>query len=438
MGKRVTKSLLLGLLLLWVPAGFAAATAQAESDSAADLLTQAKALYGDKEYKEALTLLQRALRQDPGNVDISFLMGLAAMRIKDYEAAAVAFDRVLFMRPDSDRARLELARAYAYLGLHDMAEKLFTEVAEKPDTPTTVRRRIKGYLQDIGKAKREHSIGGTLSISLVRDDNARVSPGGTVHIPGLPNLNTSEEGDWFTAQTLALSYRWQPRVGTLGWNADLLGYNAFYHHEDDLDVNYIRFDTGPQWSWRTWSIGLSGNASFMEKDYDRYLGTYGARAWSLVKLSSDVDVYFEWLPEQRHYWQVPDADGFSNTFSLMPVYTHGRHRLAGEMGWERHNADKGYEAYDRLFAGVVYQVRLPWRLTLSGGYRYENWLFDDPEALASSRRRDSIHEFTVDVRKRLTRKLTVAIRHKYEKANSNSALYDYDRNVTSLTMSYTF
>jgi len=435
MERTLPRWLVVGMAVLAALLAVAVTSAQGP---AAGSLAQGQACLDAGRYEEAVAHLRVAFREDPGNPDVSFALGLAAFGAGDYEGAATAFDRVLAMRPGDDRARLELARTYCHLRLFSVAQGLFEEVRAKPETPESVRRNIDVYLAEIRDARSAHHLGGALTLSLARDDNARVSPGGAITIPGLPRFSVPIERDVFAAQTLVLEHQWRPCPDGVYWGSEMLAYDALYQDQDDLDVQYLRLDTGPRWKTDRLTLGLGPNGAFMEKDYDRYLGTVGARAFAAVAISRQLSLRLEVNGEQRRYWQVPAADGFSYTVALRPTYRLGRHVLTSDLGFESHDADARDQSYDRVFAGLGYQLALPWRLTFLASYLYENWLFDGHEPLAGDRRRDGVHTATIGLRRQLCSRAAAELRQAYETSHSTGQLYDYERNVSSLSVIWVF
>ena len=423
-------SFVLGSGLVLAPKAFA--------QTAATALEQGRACLEANRFDDAVVHLRQAFREDPANLEVSALLGRAAFNAGDYETAAAAFDRVLEMRPDLDPARLELARSYYHLGLYTVAEGLFNEVASGAETPADVRRTIDEYLAKIRETRCPHRFSGALNLTIARDDNARVSPGGTITIPGLPRLSLPVDRDVFTAQSLLLEHRWATPVRGLAWVSEFLGYDALYLDQDDLDVQYLRLDTGPRWRSGRTSLGLGINGAYMEKDYQRYLRTYGARAFGGLALARNASVRLEVSAEDRRYWQDEEADGVAGRISLGPTWTLGRHTLMADLGVEAHDAQEGWESYRKTFSGLGYQVALPWRLAFLSSYLYENWRFREPEPLSASRRRDDVHSLSVGLRRLLGRRAAVELRHKVELSHSNSDLYDYHRNVTSLSVTYAF
>lgn len=401
-------------------------------------VTQARDDLEAGRYAEAHERLQQAFREAPANADISFLMGQAAMGLEDYEGAAAAFDRVLAIHPDADRARLELARAYAHLGLYSVAEELFREVDRQPETPAGVRRNIRAHLEQIATARSRHAFSGVLTVAFARDNNARISPDGTIALPGLPPLSVPVERDLYAAQSLFLQHHLALVPARLAWATEMLAYNALYRDEGDLDVQYLRLDTGPRWQRGRAVLGLGLNGGWMVKDDDRYLGTWGGRAYAEVALTRTAAVRIDLSGERRRYWQDREADGTAAGVALRPSWARGRHAVSAEVGLEMHRAREGWETYDKAFVGLGYQMALPWRLTLLTGCGWEYWRFDDSEPLAVRRRRDDIGNLSLGLRRRLGRHASAEVRHRFETSDSTSDLYDYQRQVTVLSLTCAF
>jgi tetratricopeptide (TPR) repeat protein len=85
---------------------------------------------------------------EAGDPDFDFSFALAAMQVGHPERAVFALERVLFLFPENDRVRLELARAQFMLGNFPEARTQFELVlTHKP--PSNVRERVKLFLAKI-------------------------------------------------------------------------------------------------------------------------------------------------------------------------------------------------------------------------------------------------------------------------------------------------
>jgi Tfp pilus assembly protein PilF len=429
---------LLALCALWIPAAAAADTAATENGQRDAAFAEAQQAYDEGRYNDALAALKHAFRQDPANLDINFLMGMAAIRTGDYETAATAFDRALAMRPDLDRVKLELARSYYHLRLYSVAERLFREVLAEDDVPEGVKSSVRTVLDRIAAENRRHKLTGALVLSISRDSNARVSPDGGIDLPGLPTLAVPVERDWFFSQSLILEHTFRPDTQSMSWFTSLLNYNAFYFDVDDLDVNYYRAATGPRWRDGHWSAGLDAVAGYMHRDYDRYLRTLGGEIWGACRVAPSAALRLNVLLEDRRYYSEPDRNAFFGQIGLRPAITTGPWSLDLLAAYEFNNADGDWEAYDRLLAGMQLSRRLPLRIVAFVGYDYEYTLYDEPDPLTGVRRKDDLHQVYAGLRKTFGAHVAVELVHRYEKSLSNSDLYDYDRNLSTLSLTVAF
>ena len=71
-----------------------------------------KALYAQGQFEQAYQLGRAAEFNWEGDPEFDFNYGLAAIESGHYEDAIFALERVVFLRPDILRLRLELARAH--------------------------------------------------------------------------------------------------------------------------------------------------------------------------------------------------------------------------------------------------------------------------------------------------------------------------------------
>ncbi|MFQ5756256.1 MAG: tetratricopeptide repeat protein, partial [Acidiferrobacterales bacterium] len=87
---------------------------------------------------------------EAGDPEFDFSFALAAMQVGHPERAVFALERVLFLFPENDRVRLELARAQFMLGNFAEARTQF-EIVLTHKPPPNVRERVKLFLAKIGE-----------------------------------------------------------------------------------------------------------------------------------------------------------------------------------------------------------------------------------------------------------------------------------------------
>lgn len=125
------------------------------------------------------------------NVDINFYLGMSALKLKLYDDASAAFERVLIKKPDFHRARLEYARVLLILGFKEEAKKEFLEVLKYP-IPQNVRKNIQEYIKLAQNNKELNSTFITLGFGFLYDSN--INSGviqDTFNLPGFNNLEVN-------------------------------------------------------------------------------------------------------------------------------------------------------------------------------------------------------------------------------------------------------
>ena len=97
---------------------------------------------------EAIRPLERLLGEDPSNRDALLALASAHLALKDFEAAAEAWEREVQLKPDDSKAWYGLAICY-----ETMAEEASRKLSKMPGGGGYSKRLLGEYLQSIGDAK---------------------------------------------------------------------------------------------------------------------------------------------------------------------------------------------------------------------------------------------------------------------------------------------
>jgi hypothetical protein len=135
-----------------VPVLGSCAHASAATSPLPESVATAKALMLNNRYPEAETLLKQLALTEPRSNDVAFLLGLLALRSRDYDAAVDAFRSILIRSPDAFRVRLELGRAFFLKRDYENAFRQF-QFARAAKLPPGVEAAIDRYVESIRKEK---------------------------------------------------------------------------------------------------------------------------------------------------------------------------------------------------------------------------------------------------------------------------------------------
>lgn len=317
--------------------------AQERSPSPATGMAEARVLFGQGRFQEALAVA-RALRQaHPRRKDVLFFVGLAAIESSrrapqaDRDAlldeAIGALRTILIDEPGLVRVRLELARAFFYKGRDGLSQEHFERVlAGNPPAPVVAN--VRRFLAQI-RARRRWNM--HLGFAVAPDTNI----GGTsnekiIYIYGLP------------------FHRDQESLTTSGVGLSVWGGGEYQH---PLHAR-VRLRMGADATRQEYAGG----------QFDRMLVSLHVGPRVLATPSTEFSVLGDW----RHQWSANEPDYFDTGVRVSVNHRLNRRlRLDGQASWHDRQSYKGSH-----LDGTVQRISLTggWvlkptvRLYLSGGY----------------------------------------------------------------------
>lgn len=207
---------------------------------------EALALYRQKQYPSAYDRFMKLYFERKESVPVAFYTGRSAFETQRYEIAAGAYQQVLALDPDHQRAKLELARTYYIMGMLRESKALFEEVGQNPELPPEVSRNIQAYLDSIEEMQKRHRLSGQLIAGLGFDSN--VNQGNDYVIRGLESMGVGNPAKSDSLLTLASfsthHYDMGEPAGWL-WQSDLLLFTNKYSELSQNDLLLIGLQTGP-------------------------------------------------------------------------------------------------------------------------------------------------------------------------------------------------
>jgi tetratricopeptide (TPR) repeat protein len=206
--------------------------------------------------QRAYQLAESRAAEEAGDPEFDFLYALAAIEVGHPERAVFALERVLFLHPQNDRVRLELARAQFLLGNYPEARTQFEWVlTHRP--PTNVREQIKLFLAKINEQEKavRPSFHSYVNVNSGHDTNINsATADSAVSSPLLPVIPLDE-----TSQELADDFI-ELEIGGEALRPitkkKILFGKASFSTRDNLDTDEFDIDI----------LGLRGGISFVGKN----------------------------------------------------------------------------------------------------------------------------------------------------------------------------
>lgn len=404
-------------------------------------------IQGDR-FTEALSILRPLASSDhPDQVDVLFLVGLAALgaaqspetpesQRKGYlDAAIAAFHKILVDRPELVRVRLELARAFYVKGDDGLSRKHFERVLAGNPHPV-VAGKIRRFLAVIRERRRWN---GYFGAAMAPDSNINASSDAkTINIWGLPfEVDAGSHSGWGVALWGGGEYE-HPLSGNVRLRAG--GQLSRREYEgQDFDQTFLAAHAGLRWL-----LGNETEVSLLSSARRQWVGgdmqwrAVGSRLESSHRLSRRFLVRTQASYHQRSYDEDIHLDGPRGNLSLSALWqATPTVRLEASVGATQEQTEQERHRNAGQSVGLGASVDLPRGLTMGvhgdslwtayGG----NWY---PYTSSGQSRRDQTRILSISLFHRgftvqgFSPKLVLT----REIRESNAQLHDYRRTRTEL------
>ena len=391
------------------------------------------------------------LRTDPGNEELNLTYGLHCLAMERYSHAILAFERILFLNPANDRARIELARACFLLGQLDESKLQFQRVLDG-NPPPAVRQNIAQYLNAIGGLQSAWRFTGRVESGVVYDDNVNYGPASEIidiapismGIFRVDQLQISpesvQESAWggFLAGTLLFAYQPQNRR-SLSLNGYARVEGDSYDGASEYNFGSVQAGAGPRMQWGDHAIDLPLRMEYLIRGGDSLATVVGLAPSYYRQLTQKLGYSLSANLDYRDYAESSDRDGWFNAVGAQASYGLGlRSRLMGGVRVIRETpeADVWRNTGWEVFAGAS---TTPFdRVTCFANASFGKSDYDDREVLSPCDRHDEESAFTVGGTWLFTDRWGINLHAQYTIHHSTFDLYEYDRLSTKGSISYDF
>lgn len=399
------------------------------------------------QYQEAFDRLLEAFLVEPGDPDIDFYLGRAAFEIGDFEMALMAFERILITSPETERVKLEMARCYFKLGLNENAKEIFEEVLSS-NPPDAVKSNIEKYLSVIKEKERRHFLDGYFFVGSDWDDNARYSPASEVIQTVIDDIPIDEEyrarEDWIYNWSGFLSYTYLIPDSRVSWQTELIGYQSWYQDETDLNTLYAGIKAGPAFQFDRLTLRMNGFFDYLTLDSEAYYQSGGIEPTFTFRMGKSAWMNIILRGESKEYPDSPMRNADNVYFALSPIFSIWRSRMSARVFYEIEDAESDVYSYTRYGAKMSCERNVGSRLSVFLSYEYQYREYDGIEPLFDVRRKDHLHYPAAGVNVTLRRDkerrpmFFLNTTYRYTGSESNIELYDYSKNVVSVSLFHSF
>jgi tetratricopeptide (TPR) repeat protein len=389
----------------------------------------AQLLINNNRLDDARRLLDRDLASQPEDSELLFLRAMVAVAEKDYGTAISLFRRILVHEPNTERVRLELARAFFLKGDYDNADRQF-RFARAGDIDDTVKANIDHFLSAINRL-REWTVNFSLALAPDTNQNAATSAS-QVNIFGLPfaldkgarkQSGIGVAGDIGGEWSPLLSDNLKARVG-----GDLTRTDYSGGQFDDMTLSGY---AGPQFLFQDWDVSLLGTGFQRWYANQDYLNGFGGKIATDYGVTSDLLVSASIGGQAVTDDFIPDQSGPLYSTQLTGTYVLSPSSLFQlQLGFNRQDAQIGADSYSGVWFGGAYSQDLP--MGFSAGFQPSYFItrYDDALAAFGKTRADNalMLAFTLLNRRFDYHGFTPRFSYVFTEQHSNIPLYSFTRN----------
>jgi tetratricopeptide (TPR) repeat protein len=424
------------------------------------------AYFAQQQYDQAEPLLERVFSQDPTIDGLGYYVGFMRYRKKDYRGALNAFRAGRTVDPQLQQlTRFYTGLALAALGLPAQASAEVEQALRL--APGSALTGPAERLRDTIRAAAEQGrrLSAEVRVGLLYDDNVIVRPGASSREPLVPILRDKRHdsiGELFGAQ---FNYIWWQ---TETWESSF-GYSFFGVYNNELpSFNITDHMVNGGITYKTsllgmpTQVGLQYAWDMLYLDQTEFLRRNTATLSALV-VENDrhlTQAFFRY--QNKEFFEsnpLPVADEFRDANNYMAGILHllrfaqDRHFIKGGYQFDVEDAQGRNYTYQghRFLLGAQYT--LPWygiRLTYDFDAHLRDYLYRNSilPTYAPGRKSRYDEELNNTVRADLpfagprlwgnSTRMTLSASYQNTIAKSNLEIFEYTRNVYSLTLSWAY
>ncbi|MFY9315697.1 MAG: outer membrane beta-barrel protein [Burkholderiales bacterium] len=384
-----------------------------------------------------------------GSAAFDFYFGIAATDSGHAGEGVLALERYLLNFPDSEVARVELARSYFALGDVVRAREEF-EAVLRNNPPAGVRATVDRYLEAI--RLRESRFQTTslvwLEGGLGVDSNVNGGVGSaniSVPVFGPVTVNAAgvRKGDNFlhVAGGAQISHPVAPGVAVFG---SVLGESRLNQKEDQFDLRTLGATGGVSWLRNENTFRASLSSQNLAVDNQRYRNATGLtgewlHALDELRLFTLAGQYVNLRYTGAN--EIRDADFLGAATSYRHAFVRQYQPVVelslnfGREDNQRNRPDLGRDLWGAR-ASVSATPAAKWGL--AAGITYLGSRYHEADALLQTTRKDHYYGIDLTATYLFTRQFSVRAEAIVSRNDSNIALFEYDRNVFAIKARYEF
>jgi tetratricopeptide (TPR) repeat protein len=327
--------------------------------------------------------LFQSMLAKPADIEIILRFAALAVRLRDYESAIGAYERLLYFDPNYMPAKAELGALYFRLRSYRAARAYFADVVAAPNADDELKSRAEEYIAEIDKRLSPDLFRFYWHAGVRHQSNASAGP---AQITGDPSLSSlfAQRPDWnaFGIANVTYVHDFQNQRGDT-FEAALSTYYAQQFELKRFNVGAAEIQAGPRFGLFTEYMdglsirgyGIATGVLLGDRPYYSSLGG-GVAVRYLSLEDSIIEGAFEYR-DRNFYNSVNYPLAAEQTGTLLAYGLGSTGKFTDNLGWfvrgviEQNRADTAYSAYQRWSVDVGLPITFPVRVA----GKVHHWVF---------------------------------------------------------------
>lgn len=405
---------------------------------------------------DALDSFLGQLLRDQPDEGVKFAYGLVKFSKKDYARAEMMFEDIVnHVNPANARAHMELAQTYVALERFDEARQTLRAML-RHDLPQETRQIINQSLAQLdnkGVGKRSN-LAGRIDVGVINDSNVNVGPDsptisiapiifGSESITSLAVDESSQPQDAqgsFMMATLSGLYD----VGEWGgWAMTMDGslYANQFSDYTDQETRYYQGSVGLRRVEGRSLVRVPVSLSHIDRGGDPLADVIGlSPSWTQVTSSSGGDSRSTTLGvESRNYKELNDRDSlYATLMESWQKELSAQQELQFSGAFIHESAESDIYSYEGASVSVRDDIAVYSSVVIYGAAKYTYTGYKEKEVLATSKREDQQIQLVAGVDWTFREHWGVDLNFVKTDNQSTFDLYQYTRDVLTLSAFYSF
>lgn len=401
-------------------------------------------LIQEKNFEEAISHLEKVFKQNPEKENLGYFLGYVHFQLGNHKKALLCFEK----NKTQDNSIQQLNFYYSglcktYLGKTEEAGDFYKRVIEI-DPTSPLAQPSRQLLATRLVAPKEKRLNFELTTRFQYDDNFILIPTTDVYNLKDKKKDTTIElfylrGEYALLKTfhsqLAASY------GLYQTIANSLRHNDVQDHIISLDWLYSdRKTTFPNESFR-----LTYSYDYLLSDYKSFLYRHTLRPIFVLQETPKNLTLLQYTYQNKNFDENPlfdedkrDANNSEVGFVHFLRFCDGKHFIKAGYFYDKELAKGDNWEYQGNKGLAGFQYTLPKDIRFNFDFEYKNYRYDNANIYFDVCRKDISRNFVAGLSKDIGKNKDKTISLEYSRTinSSNIALYNYEKNLTSVEVSW--